>query len=216
MTSRASSAIGEMIEAKKVVTMPEGKAVATSHTSDVIKHQGLFTNIRMSAKMIAKLVSTFIIDARILTNIKTDLIAHLSATIDGICNFAVALLSKIDACPAADVEAKNGFNPNMKAIPNPSSSEQIEAEFKTVEKIFAKVSASEAKSAITDLEVTHTIAAELEPSVSTTLGDIPFSIDTGLKSRLITWVFPEWVDEKTLYIRQVYETEWDGNVLVLK
>lgn len=39
--------------------------------------------------------------------------------------------------------------------------------------------------------------------------------DTGLTAHMMTWSGPEWVDGKTLYIRQVYSTERDGDTLIL-
>lgn len=36
-----------------------------------------------------------------------------------------------------------------------------------------------------------------------------------LTARMIAWALPQWMDASTLYIRQVYETQRDGDVLIL-
>ena len=44
----------------------------------------------------------------------------------------------------------------------------------------------------------------------------PGAAYTTLAARMMAWLPPEWVDEETLYIRYVYETERDGNTLILR
>lgn len=64
------------------------------------------------------------------------------------------------------------------------------------------------------LEVRDRMIAGMGPG-DPVMGAGAYARETALTARMMTWSAPEWVDEKTLFIRQVYEIEEDGTTLVL-
>ena len=58
------------------------------------------------------------------------------------------------------------------------------------------------------------IAAEIYNGTGASIRGKSFA-HAGMTAHIMTWIDTAWLDEKTLYVRQVYETEQDGNVLIL-
>ena len=196
--------------------MPKGAATLVSRPVSNAEHRGVAECIKMSAQMVAWKVSAFVFKCRTPTALLADVIATSGKVMRGIYHVAAGLIANVNASPGANAKGKYIPDIALKAAPNTAPPKQLAANVSSIEEISAKFSAGVSSEAKADAEAATVISADMDSSAAATMGDMPLPVVTNLKARLITWVAPEMVDEKTLYIVQVYETELDGNTLILK
>lgn len=205
------------MEVSASVIMPKGEGSMVSQPSSSVKYKPLLTGIRMTAPMLVKLVSTHSYKGE---HQQMNLLSRLSTAtrtaIQGDWRLAVDCLTKADTGTGVKLESRNELTDSTtNCVASNAMPERATAKLRSEGEMLAKASAEKASGARAVTAVPKRMLAGLKPSAAASLGDEPFPVPSDLAARLITWVAPEMVDEKTLYITQVYETERDGNVLIL-
>ena len=218
LTAKPSTAPGLAMKAELETPIPECTIDGVARPVAYTKLTGLAGNVRTVANAIAKAVADAIFSAHANAELTTSIMAVPSAIAQGIYRLMVEFTADIEAAPGIpDIFSKEPtIDLTADSVTAPPVNNAIDAP--------VDLPAAEAM-AITGspehIEDVNIETALVDQTATMTLGPnarigAEYNSAATLTANMITWTPAVWVDDKTLYIRQVYTTEHDGNVLILK
>lgn len=205
----SASAEAEMLMARlqgKGVSRPgaEGRFPAQAEGAGLLAH------------MVAWLVAIGVFPGRTETDLVIDIEAAPAADMRRPLRAVLDSVRRIEACPGIPMALRRRMFDQLTAEPEMAPPDEMSASMdataQALDGVCAMAGPSQTSAVMRNRAV---LSAEPGTSFSGSTMYPAYSDGPELTARIMVWIPHQWVKEQTLYIRQTYETKWDGDTLIL-
>lgn len=168
------------------------------------------------AHMVAWLVALGRFPGQTRTELVIGLQASPAADMNGAWPGIVELVRQIESCPGIPMALCRRLISELESNPvmAPPAPMETRTQVPFADLDAAGTDGMPAPGSIT-MDTASAFSAAQEPGFPEVFACAAAYSGTGLTARMTVSIPAQWVDGKNLYIRQVYETQWDGDMLVL-